>query len=344
MHLDKYQVNNDNLEQLVELLTQLTGKTINLLPVNNGVCHEILVFTQVQGSLNKTDLAAIAEIFQQSKTLEISKFIFFGAQAVAQKAEFFRIVSNHYRVKTIWCCNEAALAANFEEIQPLNRAPISGGLVSNRRQFIYKPETARPVSKYYQPYKNIQLPGVNEDLSVLSSLDDGSCFFHSILYAITPNYNRLAPHEQQESVCKFRTSLAQNITPEIFAALGNGHTAELLLSIHKAHHPTNAVPDNQLLEQVRLNYIRTLRDPRQYAGEEYIDLVYRFFKIGILILTPGPNGEPTIYHWGEPDNYYEECKKFVVLWYDRHHYDVVVTPTQSSFECGHPVVEWFAEK
>lgn len=339
MYLDKYQVLDDNLEQFNKLLSHLTGTTINLMSVDTPtIKHDILVITRVQNSIKKTDVSAIAEIFARGKMVEISKFIFF----TKAPSDFYHIIMSHYKAEFIWCCNDSSLASDFDEIQPLDRAPISGEElpIPLPRQFVYKLKPAQPDNKYYKPYKHIKL--ANVDLLILSSLDDGSCFFHSILYAITPNYNRLSPSKQQASVRKFRTSLAQNITPEIFKTLGNGHTASLLMSIQKANN--NTLPDDQLLEQIRQNYVATLSDPRQYAGEEYIDLIYRFLNVGILLLTPNTDGDPTIYRWGEPDNYYKKCKKFVLMWYERNHYDVIVSPTQTSFEQGHPVVELFKRK
>lgn len=339
MYLDKYQVLNDNLEQFDKLLSHLTGTTINLVSIDNPeIKHDIFVITRVQNSVKKLDVSAVAEIFARGKMVEISKFIFF----TKAPTDFYHIIMSHYKAEFIWCCNDSSLDSDFDEIQPLNNAPISGEELQTPlpRQFVYKPKPAKSDNKYYKPYKRIKLVGT--DLLVLSSLDDGSCFFHSILYAITPNYNRLSPSEQQISVRKFRTSLAQNITPEIFKTLGNGHTASLLMSIHQANHDN--IPEDQLLEQIRKNYVATLRDPRQYAGEEYIDLIYRFLNVGILLLTPNSDGDPVIYRWGEPDNYYKICKKFVLMWYEHNHFDVIVSPTQTSFEREHPVVELFKRR
>lgn len=323
--VDIYEITPQNISTFNEIVTDFTGRDVDLCGFNEAR-HHIFITTTKTKSLDLKNIRGLAETFHSGRSVEIckltssAKYIPILAQAIVKffQADYF------------WSCNVATLKCKFEEIEPLDEAPITKFNVSRLRQFIYqKPQPSR--GGYYTPIKTFHIAGIDQAYQVLKTMDDGSCFFHSILYEIHPNYRTLDPAQQHQAIGQFRGSLAKQITPELFLKLGNGMLAESVTQEYCADFGTPI--ETVETEDVWRHYVSKLANTRKWVGTEGIELMYSIFSIGVLLLTPDRDGNPSIYNWCMPDDLFEKCRRFVVMWYDNSHYDVVVVDQQ--------LINWF---
>lgn len=79
--------------------------------------------------------------------------------------------------------------------------------------------------------KNVTFPSPLEDgLVRTGTIADGSCFFHSALYAISPEYRTASEKEKKTIVRQLRKKYASNMTPELWERLGQGEVAKVVYS------------------------------------------------------------------------------------------------------------------
>lgn len=348
MYLDIYQVDNSNIDELNFLYNQIYGKLYNNILSISQHTHYVFVLTQKEKSKQFKDLIGLAEIFSNMKTVEIWNLVTiknskdYAFILLENLINFFKTTHKFFWVSPIhldFVNNYKKL--QFEEIEPLKQSPLTLQDVSERRQFILN-SSKYTLNTFYNTIQTIDIDGIH--YNILQTIDDGSCFFHGILYAVHPNYHKLDTLQQKKAVAQFRKSLSQQITTDLFKILGGGQLAVLGAEIYAANNNiniSNGIP-NEVFQIVQNNYITKIADTRKWAGEENIDLLYNIFELGILILTPDSNNNPSIYHLPYPENYYSTVKNFVVLWYEQSHYDVVIeSPTKRSFKYTDPIVNYF---
>lgn len=180
----------------------------------------------------------------------------------------------------------------------------------------------------------------------IRSLDDGSCFFHSFLYAIVPEYRDYSISKKTLMVRDLRKELADNLSVDIFRSIGNGNISDTYTQIIMAN---TGYSKDISFHKAYIEYKNKLFDHREYVGEEVIDLLSKFFKIGVFFVSP--KYTDYVYKIVIGDDYTDKNDHFIVLWYDNNHYDLVVRidPTinkimQTRFSSKSPLVKYFRKK
>lgn len=178
---------------------------------------------------------------------------------------------------------------------------------------------------------------------ILSTIDDGSCFFHSLLYSIHPSYYLLNLQDKVSAVRTFRASLASKITIDVYNSLGGGELSKVKSEMYMANNNipiSGNIPEN-ITELCCTKFKKDIENPSKWVGEEAIELVFNLFNIGILLFTSS-NNLPVKYSRSMPDNYFKECKIFSVMWYKNSHYDVVINSNGiRNFELNSDIVKFF---
>jgi hypothetical protein len=307
MSIDVYAVTPKNYKDLSTLI----NKPVSLW----SIPHHILVYKK------DVNLESI-EIFSNESACEIWSVNNNFSPLIDSAVKWCK-KSNY------WIISSSPLSLN--QITPLDHSPITQlKTPDNMFQYIiHFPGKSLEEKSFYNVLFTFNINKIK--YGVLNTLDDGSCFFHSILYAIHPNYRELSHQKQHESVCEFRSSIAEKTTLDLFKTLGNGELANFGAEVYMSEKnilfdgAPNGVPD-AVYSAVHNHYVQKIANTRKWVGDDMIDLVHKLFNIGVLIFTcGGPNGtSPTIYQHAVPDNYYDSCSVFVVVWYERSHYNVVV--------------------
>ena len=67
----------------------------------------------------------------------------------------------------------------------------------------------------------------SNDIIRTGTIQDGSCFFHAVLYALSKSYRAMSQETRIKYVAQVRKQLAQNVDIEVWKNLGKGEMAKL---------------------------------------------------------------------------------------------------------------------
>jgi len=123
------------------------------------------------------------------------------------------------------------------------------------------------------------LPKVGQMVRI-GTIAEGSCFFHSISWAVLPSYRKMTGKQREVFIGNLRESLSKRMTEDVFYSLANGNFSEMITwkgefeSIQQKH------PDLSDIEIVR----KWIKDPSAYVGEEIFKFISDIFDIDIFII------------------------------------------------------------
>ena len=185
------------------------------------------------------------------------------------------------------------------------------------------------------------------------TVDDGSCFFHSICRAIDDRYVTLERDEREQLVERIREKMASRFTREKWETLGNGALAsgltipkfvrwietkkkdmyQKLINIHggsideyKNNLPTKELVDDfeTMVNRVFTSYKKQLEDPGTWVGQgdgavDAIEYVSEFFNINIYIIRDTTR---TVYR-GLNCDALKTRNSVILLWLGDSHFETV---------------------
>ena len=147
------------------------------------------------------------------------------------------------------------------------------------------------------------------DLWTVGVLGDGSCFLHSILYAINAKYRTMSTEERKKIVLGVRRDLALLFTEEVYQSIGDGNTAQL------------GRDNNSFSYDVLKN---ALLDYGHWFGVEFLQFVSNVFGINIQLIWWRNNKMEVYKHAGEQKLLFQKGRNTIILfWQGQNHFQPI---------------------
>ena len=143
-------------------------------------------------------------------------------------------------------------------------------------------------------------------------LADGSCFFHSLHYAISPEYRTLTKKEKASFICKERARVSKSVDVESFKACGEG----MLHQVYKQLYPNASLGHLVSIFKKEIRY--------EWVSDFTIGYIQQYYKTKVVIMN---NGSP--YRKDATSPY----KRVVfIVWVDECHYEPLGFPKNGEWE------------
>ena len=136
------------------------------------------------------------------------------------------------------------------------------------------------------------------------TIGDGSCFFHSVHYALSEKYRAMNDDQKREYIQRVRNHIADSLTVPIVKNLGKGTVWELLLDGY------SNLCDEDLLE-VYKNLIR-----HEWVNEFCWELLQDVYQTNIIVIKDHKRYRLFQNEFKYPNNIF-------LLWVDESHYEVL---------------------
>lgn len=149
----------------------------------------------------------------------------------------------------------------------------------------------------------------NFDLWTVGVLGDGSCFLHSILYAINAKYRTMNNEDRKKIVMGVRRDLALLFTEEVYQSIADGNTAQL------------GRDNNSFSYDVLKN---GLLDYGHWFGIEFLQFVSNVFVINIQLVWWRDNKMQVYKSAGEQKLLFQKGRNTIILfWQGQNHFQPI---------------------
>lgn len=175
--------------------------------------------------------------------------------------------------------------------------------------------------------EKVLLNGV-KGLVRIPAIGDGSCFFHSLLLAISDRYSRLDYKSKRALVVEVRRQISHDLDEAKYNSLSNGELGAV--SEHLKGHI-----------DLSIDGLRESLDSHDFVGQEFIELVSNEFDVDIYIVDLDKS---TMYHLGDTSIYLKRRRSVIIGYSESNeHYDLVGLQTASGvatlFSPDHEVIQ-----
>lgn len=142
------------------------------------------------------------------------------------------------------------------------------------------------------------------NLVSLTTIGDGSCFFHAILQAISKRYKPMNNKEKREEVRLLRDALAEMLLIEDnYSKLGRGEIEEIANNVHSMK---------------RENLYRFFKS-NEWGGYEILEYVSNILDIDIYVL----NARMNVYKTGDKEALLKGRKSIIIRNINNVHFETV---------------------
>ena len=151
-----------------------------------------------------------------------------------------------------------------------------------------------------EPYTQAPYEVCGQDMVRVGTPADGSCFFHAVYMALSPEYREMTQEEKVAHISREREHIAEGLTLTSLKSLGKGVVWELVCALSPEE-----MTDEERLEGFR-DKVRT-----DWVDEFLWELLQDTYRVNFIVIQ-----EHRLYKREEkyPDNVF-------LLWVDHSHYE-----------------------
>lgn len=143
------------------------------------------------------------------------------------------------------------------------------------------------------------------NMKLISTIANGDCFFHSILEGTNEAYKSMDLTQKTEKAHKFRTYLAEALTPEVYNKLGRGKLKDFGL------------------EEYSLTGMKKTLDSYKSVDNQFNELISNTLNVDIYILDKND-----VYITGNDLELLYKNRPSIVIYYNLAHYQLVGIKTE----------------
>ena len=148
-------------------------------------------------------------------------------------------------------------------------------------------------------------------LFVIPSIGDGSCFLHSVLRAISPDYTEKNTKERIEMVIEVRKDLAEMIDKPVEGS--EGKTYYELLSRGQLKELS------ETFDEIKLEEMKKFLRSKDWFSLLYVELISNVFDIDIYIIN---HCKKNLYV-GDNELLFKNRKSIIIGYHDEKHFDTL---------------------
>jgi hypothetical protein len=137
----------------------------------------------------------------------------------------------------------------------------------------------------------------------IPTLEDGSCFLHAILYAISPYYRKLEKRKKISFARKLRDDLA-DVLPEYYPDLSRGELKNL----------------SKEIKETKLAKMQDFLRSSQWFNQLYLEFISNIFEIDIYIIDYKRNN---LYNTGDRELLYKDRPSVIIGYQDENHFETL---------------------
>ena len=155
-----------------------------------------------------------------------------------------------------------------------------------------------------------------KDFGALSTIGDGSCFFHSVTSAIFPGYDQLSRSKQQEAGHQLRLKFMKKMNQQLY---------------HKVLERLRQKQNNKSFERYSYEtFKQKMNNTKRWADLVVISTVSLLLRLNILFYDQVGNQ----FYGGVDENkhYLKKYPTIFILWQDRSHFELIVRHKNSTLE------------
>jgi hypothetical protein len=197
----------------------------------------------------------------------------------------------------------------------------------------------------------------------VGTIQDGSCFFHALSYAMFPEYREFDIQKRLSFVKTLRSKIANSITLEEYLNVGKGMVSftqfqqtllqtnkdsEKLLIKYSSEDTTirlakkllfEGIDSDEILELCFLKCKDLIRDPNEWISYEFFEWLQDIFSVNIFVID-GMRRNP--YSFGDTSIYKSSRECILIYWAGRIHFEAILSSDKKGvFAFEHPLIQAF---